>query len=191
MATLLPANLSKRLPAFKAWLEQCGAEMLAPTNEYEVLRFKHNGQTGVIYKNKQGRLTTVGGADKVWAAFVSGASWSGTDKQKRVKISLHIKTIIERDGDLCFFCGFKFGDDATVDHLVPLAHGGPNHISNFVLMHSECNAHCGCMTAMEKIRAHVEWHQIGNAAPSSRQGESKWQQRNGFTKSPLLPGFGW
>jgi 5-methylcytosine-specific restriction endonuclease McrA len=40
----------------------------------------------------------------------------------------------------------------TIEHLVPVAHGGPNHLSNCFLAHKRCNAAAGTLSAAEKVR---------------------------------------
>lgn len=150
-------SLRKSLPALKTWLSAAGAEVLEPTNEWEVVRFRSNGDTSIVYTNKGGKLTFTGEAGIAVSAFKGAKGWRANERTKRRKVSPNISTLRKRDGDRCFFCGIVVGDDASVDHLVPLAHGGPNHISNFVLMHQLCNMNCGHMSATEKIRAHVEW----------------------------------
>jgi len=58
-----------------------------------------------------------------------------------------------RDGDLCHLCGapmaFPVGTDprndwsATLDHLVPVAHGGTDELQNLKLAHYSCNVRRG------------------------------------------------
>ena len=54
-----------------------------------------------------------------------------------------VADLIERDGDICMHpdCGRKFqiGDDVTIDHWYPLAHGGTWSMENLRLMHRKCN----------------------------------------------------
>ena len=59
--------------------------------------------------------------------------------------------LISRDGEDCFFCARALGQDITVEHLVAIAHGGPNHISNLFLAHAACNNEAGHMSAPEKV----------------------------------------
>ena len=56
-----------------------------------------------------------------------------------------------RDGDNCFFCRKPLAGDLTVEHLVALAHGGPNHISNLVCAHAACNHEAGHLSVAEKV----------------------------------------
>lgn len=51
-------NLARQLsPKFNLWLVDQGAEILSPTNDWEVLRYRLNSELHIIYKNKHERLT--------------------------------------------------------------------------------------------------------------------------------------
>jgi hypothetical protein len=54
-----------------------------------------------------------------------------------------VADLIERDGDFCMHpdCKKKFiiGDEITIDHWYPLAHGGTWAMKNLKLMHRKCN----------------------------------------------------
>jgi len=156
-------NIHRQLDSLQKWLSANGAEVLTPTNEYEVLRFKAGGITSIVYRKGTGGITLTGQSLEAITAFFTAKSWRAAEPTKRRNVSPHINTVIKRDGDLCFACGWPVSDgDASIDHLVPITHQGPNHISNFVLMHVSCNQHCGHMSAAEKIKMHVEW-QIASA----------------------------
>ncbi|PGH55922.1 hypothetical protein CRT60_21980 [Azospirillum palustre] len=79
-------------------------------------------------------------------------------KRKRSKRIRQIKKIVERDGDACFFCGRSLGDDITIEHLVPITHGGPDHRSNLVLAHHACNQRADHLSVAEKVRLREEMH---------------------------------
>lgn len=149
--------LKRRIPEFIAWLESRGAEILAATNEWEVVRFKANGVVGIVYRKKTGSLSHQGIASEAAAAFLSGSAWRGNKPTKRRQQgSVIARSLRKRDGDLCFFCLRPMAEDnQSVEHLVAVTHGGPNHMSNFVLAHRGCNADAGHLSAMEKIRMHV------------------------------------
>ncbi len=150
-------KLTAKLPAVREWLSAAGAEVLEPTNPYEVLRFRAGGATSVVYKNDRGNLTFTGESAKAVGAFFSAGSWRAAAATPREKVSPTVKTIRMRDGDGCFLCAFPVSSkEESVDHLVPLTAKGPNHISNLVLMHRDCNQFCGAMSAPEKIAMHVE-----------------------------------
>lgn len=68
-------------------------------------------------------------------------------EQRRKGDSIQLAKLIERDGGKCQLCGRKVtggqwpGDRLapTVDHIVPLAHGGTHTWNNVQLAHAECN----------------------------------------------------
>lgn len=47
---------------FRSALIGAGAEFLDPTCEWEVMRYRLDGKTGIIYRNKKGRITPAGAA---------------------------------------------------------------------------------------------------------------------------------
>ncbi|WP_026641146.1 HNH endonuclease [Bordetella petrii] len=138
---------------FIEWLVARGAQVLRPTNEWELVRFDCATGVAIIYGTAKGGATFTGGALKAWEAFKGNHAWDAGVRGKRVRMSPLIRTLLERDGDRCFFClGHTSDDDRSAEHLVPVAHGGPNHISNLVLAHGACNRRAGHLGAMEKIR---------------------------------------
>lgn len=61
--------------------------------------------------------------------------------------------LMARDGDGCFYCGKTLDfRSCTIEHLVSLAAGGPDHASNLALSCPGCNAHAGHLSAAEKMR---------------------------------------
>lgn len=150
-------EIQSKLPSLQAWLAQNGAEVLRPTNAWEILRFRSGGETAVIYRKKGGSLTFTGCSEEAVTAFFEGRAWRGNPATNRKSTSPAIRTVRDRDGDDCFACGWPVSfDDESIDHLVELTAGGPNHISNYVLMHVVCNQQCAGMSASQKIRMHVE-----------------------------------
>jgi len=150
----------KRLTAFRMWLSANGAQVLEPTSEWEVVRFKSGAVTSVIYTNKACKLTFTGDSLSAFDAFRGNHAWRAvapTKRQPRKPNSPVVATLLSRDGRECFFCldpvarGFE-----SVEHLVAVTHGGPNHISNFVLAHPDCNSRAGHLSASEKIAIRVK-----------------------------------
>lgn len=150
-------EVRKKLKAFCAWLTGCGAEVLTPTNEYEIVRFRGNRGTSIVYRNERGHTTFTGESMDAWDAFRNAKPWKANPPSRRRQASdVTTKALLERDGDLCFFCQRPlFMEPLSVEHLVPVASGGPNHIANYVLAHQSCNRRAGHMSAMEKVRIHV------------------------------------
>lgn len=151
----------------KRQLVERGAEILEPTNQWEALRFRCVFGVGIIYQNKAGRKNFNEAAQK--AADHLEAGTPGTlaavpvaprRKPKASARTRELTAIIKRDGGDCFFCGGRLPplgdlceavDAATVEHLVPRAHGGPDHLSNKFAAHMRCNREAGHLSAPEKI----------------------------------------
>jgi hypothetical protein len=151
------------LEQFRSWLDQNGAEILEPTNPFELLRFKAGDHgVGVVYCNAHGSITAyTGAAEAAFKAFRCGNRWSAGVGTKRKPMGHKQRAIRARDGDACFYCGGKVappGEEqspprrANVEHLVNRVHGGPNHLSNLFLSHVGCNEDAGTESAVEKIR---------------------------------------
>lgn len=160
------AKLRPRLDALRAWLTERGVGMIDTTNEWEVLRFKTATGTAVIYRNKHDQLTYSGDSRAAVTAFVCNASWRAGPATKRVKRGTGrnpvFMTLRRRDGNLCFYCQQTVSEKPpapgmaeSIEHLVAVTHGGPNHISNFVLAHRDCNTGAGYLSAMQKVKRHV------------------------------------
>lgn len=137
--------------AFAEKLKAAGAEILGPTNPYEILRFRTSKGVGVVYKGKRGETWNA----QAIAARDHLASGTGSlcpvAVRGRSRGTARYHALFNRDGDNCFFCGVPTGGDMTIEHLVPIAHGGPNHISNMFLAHAECNRAAGHLSAPEKV----------------------------------------
>lgn len=138
---------------FLATVVAMGAEELSPTNSYEVLRFKTKLGVGVVYENKRGVRTWNAEARAVREHLSSrkGGSLAPVEVRGRRTGKGTVDRLFERDGDSCFFCGLALANDVTVEHLVAVAHGGPNHISNLFFAHAECNRDAGHLSAPEKV----------------------------------------
>jgi hypothetical protein len=152
-------GLPKRVDTFNAWLTARGAEVLLPTSQWEVTRWRANGQTHVVYVNKRGYLNMSDDVKKAVFAFLGHQSWfAGVATKRKPTKDVEIRALLKRDGDECFLCGLAMGEDCTVEHLVSLAHGGPNHIANKALAHERCNGLMGHLSLMEKIRLRETMH---------------------------------
>lgn len=147
-------QLTKRRAKFEEFLTARGAQILQPTNEWEMLRFRSSKGVSIVYRNAQDDLTWTGESADAWNAFTDNLSWRGSKATKRPKKpSVHLQTVFKRDGPDCFFCWCTTTEETrTLEHLVAVAHGGPNHLSNFVIACRKCNGRMGHMSAMEKIR---------------------------------------
>lgn len=56
---------------FQEWLARKGAEMLEPTNEWEVLRFRFEDRVSIVYRNNKGRITKCGASDQLYREMLS------------------------------------------------------------------------------------------------------------------------
>jgi 5-methylcytosine-specific restriction endonuclease McrA len=144
----------KELERFKTFLVAAGAELLTTTNKWEVLRFKANGETGIVYKNKFGQFTYVHQAKDAYEAFSNKSSWDGKKEVvKRKKSSILIRSLIKRDGKSCFYCDQTLEEDEmTVEHLFSINQGGTNHISNLAISCKPCNNEAGHLSVVEKVK---------------------------------------
>jgi len=150
-------NEAIELQRFKDWIVARGAELLAPTNPYEIVRYRNNGATAIIYENKKGRRSFTGGSESAWAAFKEGKDFrfaKRTTSQGGRKRAVIVRTLIERDGARCFYCMDPFSDELppTKEHLVARTAGGPDHIANLFLSCGPCNCEVGHRSAAEKIK---------------------------------------
>lgn len=142
-----PTCISKFREALKAH----GAEILAPTNPYELLRFRSSLGVGVIYTGKRGERWNAEALATREHMNARKGSLAPVKVVGRRRDKATVAAVLERDGDGCFFCRKPLGDDITVEHLVPVSHGGPNHISNLFLAHGQCNNDAGHLSAPEKV----------------------------------------
>jgi len=155
-------EFEKRKTLFIAFLTARGAEILQPTNIYEILRFRAGVETCVMYRNSRSNdisfNTTT--ALAAWDAFVRGNKWEFTiaapRPQQRKKHRL-VVALLDRDGKACFYCGQEIPSfEETLEHMVPVAHGGNSHLSNLVLADELCNKSAGHLSVMEKIKRREE-----------------------------------
>ncbi len=161
------------MPLFKQWLRDCGAEVLGPTSEWEVLRVVTYHGTQVVHRNKKGNQIWPQPIAAVAQQFLNGefpALSAGRRARKSSKMRQRYAALVERDGSRCFYCGEVVaepdtptgeGYEPTIEHLVPHAHGGPNHISNCFLAHGRCNAIAGALSAVQKIKLRDNMRESG------------------------------
>lgn len=147
----------KQVERFKAWVAERGGEVLIPTNEYEVVRFRAERKTSIIYSSRSGNFTYTGDARKAWDAFEANESFRFVQRAKadvrHQNRNVVIRTLVERDGNLCFYCGASFDEERpTKEHLIPITAGGPDHLGNIFLSCLPCNRDVGHKSAPEKIR---------------------------------------
>lgn len=141
----------KKLEKFRKWLQTNGAELLPPTNTYEAIRFKAK-ETGILYTSGN---TNSPYTYKAIKCYKSALSWDGRpDRAIRDYSTIGRKRkqqLLDRDGDMCFYCDEALGEDITIEHLLSITRGGPNYLSNMVLAHEACNKEVDNMTVSEKV----------------------------------------
>lgn len=151
---------------FKKWLIDRGAEILAPTNQYEVIRFKSNNKLGIVYKKGSGFISkVVGEAEKAYAAYVDKKPYSCNEVKKRIRRGVVFETLLKRDGNNCFYCGIEMADgEETIEHLFSINQGGKNHINNLALAHQKCNLLAANKSVVEKIKLRDQLRGNANAS---------------------------
>lgn len=139
---------------FKKWLVENGADVLPPTNEYELVRFKGK-EVGVLYKSK--KTSNMYTANAI-SCFIRGKKWDSKPVNVGRK-NTYVKekvALLGRDGDNCFLCGLPLQGDITLEHLIPLVAGGKNNLSNMVLVHEKCNQELGTKPIYQKVQMAIE-----------------------------------
>lgn len=164
---------ASELRRFKRWLNDQGAEIMKPTNPYEVLRFKANGGTHILYERDNGILTPTGEVEIAFKAWKNQAKWTARKTTNNKKDPNLVETILERDGDRCFYCHLVIQkSQRTVEHVLSRTHGGNNHIANRVLAHLACNKQAGNRSIIEKVKIREKnWARI-QASQAKQEGES-------------------
>jgi hypothetical protein len=132
-----------------------GADLLPPTNEYELARFKTVNGVCVTYRNKKGAVSfSKDHARAAWEEFVADKRWLARTIHKRAPRQTVETKLRAMDRNHCFFCRRPFteAEPATLEHLLSIAHGGNNHRSNLALAHGECNMKAANLSAVEKVK---------------------------------------
>jgi hypothetical protein len=175
MSNLPMRDRQFRTAEFLAWIAGNGGEVCAPTNPYELVRYRAytsgatKALTHIVYRKDNGLLTWTGASMKHYQAFLDGEAfaWSqpydlanpdkkpkakkvGKGPKASAKASSRAK-LMDRDGSDCWFCALPLGEDITLEHLVPQSRGGGNDIANLVLAHAACNRNAADFSLSEKI----------------------------------------
>lgn len=146
----------KEMADFKTWLVCCGAIVDAPTNKWEILRVRTCFGPLVAYTNAKGRESWPEDLLTILNRYKLGQPMAlSTSLRSKVRVRHKIEALAQRDGMECWFCGAAFNgaEDSriTIEHLVPKAHGGPDHASNLVLACKACNTEAGNRSVAEKV----------------------------------------
>ncbi len=161
------SGAATEMARFQAWLVERGAVLEPLTSEWELLRVRSIEGLHVAYRNKAGKETWPAALMEMREAFREGRliPLSPNDRPRR-KLRGRVQTIADRDGLWCWFCQIGFlnvdSREITIEHLVPRAHDGPDHISNLVLACEPCNKEAGNRSAAEKVA--LRDRKLGRAA---------------------------
>ncbi len=151
----LPPTLAQfNQEKFSSWIYARGANLIPPTNEWEVLRFQTERGIGSIHKNKQGKLHFNAEAELTFYAYFAKHSWRAFPSAGRPnKFLLSLKTQLAfRDGWTCCYCQTALDETtATLEHFLSLTHGGTNHIANLGLACQLCNQAAGNLPVRQKL----------------------------------------
>jgi len=142
------------------WLLRRGAIILEPTDKLE--RFVWTNANGTerhaILANADNGLyvTSLKTYDILLDYYNNLNKYRPNDTTRRELDTATIrKFLINRDGARCFYCqryhGQKIVEQLTIEHLIPVAHGGNDTASNLVLACHGCNNKLGNAPLKEKI----------------------------------------
>lgn len=141
---------------FATWLTKRGAVVVAPTNQWEVMRFRTVNGVSVVYTNKNGHLTFTGESEKAYNAYKNNTAWKAVDRKRQVLKQKKAK-LAARDGKRCFVHGDKLGfDELTIEHILSFSHGGTDNDNNLILVCEEANKMLGNLPVSKKIELIVQ-----------------------------------
>lgn len=132
---------------FTTFLRESGAEILEPTNPYEIVRFRTVNGVSVMYKSKR-RYSFTGEAGEAFEKFEHKNIWRIRCNSQKLKEKT-MADLLLRDGSSCFFCSNP--NELTIEHLLPISDGGNNNMKNLCLACTKCNQAVGNMSIIEKI----------------------------------------
>lgn len=139
---------------FAKWLTSCGAEVIATTSEWELLRVKMKGDTHVAYRDKRGVQSWPDALSKVYKLRSCGhqPQLANPVKQLRGNRKARINELARRDGWGCWYCRAELNEDtATVEEICARQIGGPVHVGNQCLACPDCNRSAGNLSVVEKV----------------------------------------
>lgn len=71
-------------------------------------------------------------------------SLAGTERKRYVRMAV-IRQLVELSENMCAYCLCQLNGDFHVEHVLPLAFGGTNNLSNLVLSCKRCNLLAGSL----------------------------------------------
>lgn len=142
------------ISVFSKWLVSCGAEILRPTSEWEVLRVRAKGETIVAYRNAAGRQTWPKALSELYKLRSCGhqPQLGNPVKLLRGNRRGRVHELGERSGWTCWYCETELTEDsATVEEICPRQIGGPVHVGNQCLACAGCNRMASNLSVVDKV----------------------------------------
>lgn len=185
-----------QIASFSHWLTKCGAEVLPPVGQWEVMRVVVNGTTLSAYARKTGFQTWPIPLQLLYTQSRSGQSpqlgtVAGPQRAMTANRRSRIVRVAERDGWCCWYCdiglqplGFAPVEGrvpATLEEVCPRQIGGPTHIGNQVIACSPCNNAAANLSVAEKVKMR------DRKLAGRREGKPISVARNHFSAGTLSP----
>lgn len=142
---------------FDQYLDAIGADKIETKSCWEIARFRANNEVCVVYEGKRGASFSNPLAEKIYKSFLE-KKLINIQSEKRQSLAAKFKLkIYERDGNKCFYSNKEMTiEEATIEHLIPLARGGKNNMDNLVLCLKEENLKMADKLLIEKIKYKIE-----------------------------------
>ena len=140
--------------AFARYLIENDCEILDPTSQYELIRYKTKTDgVCILYCNAQGNVRRISKTVRRHIeSFDKGKVLQKTRRPKTItKAEIEIR-LRKRDGENCAVCG-KALDLApyNIEHFLSIGSGGNNNLDNLALTHTNCNMKLGDLPITKKI----------------------------------------
>ena len=141
-----------KVDKFKTYLIASGAEVLEPTNPYELVRFRTINGVSIVYQDKKGNVTFTNESQDAYDRMLHKTPWT-IEPRGLVQKRYALMAIVKRDGIACFFCGKDTTDEnRSIEHLLSVSRGGNNNPANLALACAPCNLAAGDMDIVAKIK---------------------------------------
>lgn len=160
----------EQIQSFKEWLHNNGAQVLDPTNDYELVRFRNANGIGVIYEGKRG-LSFTGESAEGWRRFKRGENWKIVTRKRR-NLSHKKDELALRDGLRCFAHGdTKHINELTIEHLLSFSQGGNDNNNNLVLVCKPANDKLSNLPLSQKIELIMQMRSTHKANMDKRSAD--------------------
>jgi 5-methylcytosine-specific restriction endonuclease McrA len=123
---------------------QCGAVIIGRRRRFCSRRCVARHARGILESERDRRTCGACGVTLPSGSWSTRVFCSPACRDHAAGSRFNPVIIGDRDGWVCHLCGKKVRrEDASIDHLIPVADGGPNILSNVALAHMRCNARRG------------------------------------------------